>query len=119
MFFKLKYSIISFMKVKTIEKFAKAINKSKLIFVNGTCGLYEDERFSNGTKECFRLLDNSNAKIIVGGGDSVSAVKKFGYQEKFDYLSSGGGATLDYLVDGKLDALEALERGMEIESLDV
>lgn len=105
--------------VKTLEKFAKAINASKLVFVNGTCGLYEDEKFSNGTKECFRLLDNSNAKIIVGGGDSVSAVKKFGYEEKFDYLSSGGGATLDYIVDGKLEALEALERGMEIETLDV
>jgi len=105
--------------VKTLEKFAIAINKSKTIFVNGTCGLYEDERFSNGTKECFRLLANSNAKIIVGGGDSVSAVKKFGYQNKFDYLSSGGGATLDYIIDGKLDALEAIERGMEIETLDV
>jgi len=105
--------------VKTLEKFAIAINKSKIIFVNGTCGLYEDERFSNGTKECFRLLHASNAKIIVGGGDSVSAVKKFGYQNKFDYLSSGGGATLDYIVDGKLEAIEAVERGMEIETLDV
>lgn len=104
---------------KTLEKFSIAINKSKLIFVNGTCGLYEDEKFSNGTKECFRILDSSSAKIIVGGGDSVSAVKKFGYQDKFDYLSSGGGATLDYIVDGKLDAIDAIERGMEIESLDV
>lgn len=105
--------------VKTLEKFALAINKSKIVFVNGTCGLYEDEKFSNGTKECFKLLASSKAKIIVGGGDSVSAVKKFGYQNKFDYLSSGGGATLDYIVDGKLDAIEALERGMEIETLDV
>lgn len=105
--------------VKTLAKFSLAINKSKIIFVNGTCGLYEDERFSNGTKECLKLLANSNAKVIVGGGDSVSAVKKFGYQNKFDYLSSGGGATLDYIIDGKLDALEELERGMEIEILDV
>ena len=105
--------------VKTLEKFAKAINKSKTVFVNGTCGLYEDPRFSNGTKECFKLLSNSNAKVIVGGGDSVSAVKKFGYQNKFAYLSSGGGATLDYIIDGKLEAIEALERGMEIETLDV
>ena len=105
--------------IKTLEKFAIAINKSKIVFVNGTCGLYEDERFSNGTKECFKLLANSQAKIIVGGGDSVSAVKKFGYQDKFDYLSSGGGATLDYIVDGELEALEAIERGMEIETLDV
>lgn len=104
---------------KTLEKFAKAINKSKIIFVNGTCGLYEDTRFSNGTKECLRLLDNSGAKVIVGGGDGVSAVKKFGYQNKFAYLSSGGGATLDYIIDGKLDALDAIERGMEIETLDV
>lgn len=105
--------------VKTLEKFKIAINKSKIIFVNGTCGLYEDERFSNGTKECFKLLNESKAKIIVGGGDGVSAVKKFGYQNKFEYLSSGGGATLDYIIDGKLDALDELERGMEIETLDV
>lgn len=105
--------------VKTLEKFAIAINKSQIVFLNGTCGLYEDERFSNGTKECFKLLADSKAKVIVGGGDGVSAVKKFGYQDKFDYLSSGGGATLDYIIDGKLDALEAIERGMEIETLDV
>lgn len=104
---------------KTLEKFAIAINKSEIIFLNGTCGLYEDVRFSNGTKECFRLLSASKAKIIVGGGDGVSAVRKFGYENKFDYLSSGGGATLDYIVDGKLDALEAIERGVEIETLDV
>jgi len=105
--------------VKTLEKFSLAINKSKMVFVNGTLGLYEDERFSNGTKECFRILASSGAKIIVGGGDSVSAVKKFGYKDKFDYLSSGGGATIDYIVDGKLDALDAIERGIEIETLDV
>lgn len=105
--------------IKTLEKFAIAINRSKTIFVNGTCGLYEDPRFSNGTKECFKLLANSSAKVIVGGGDSVSAVKKFGYQNKFAYLSSGGGATLDYIIDGKLEAIEAIERGMEIETLDV
>lgn len=105
--------------VKTLEKFAIAINKSKIIFVNGTCGLYEDERFCNGTRECFRILANSGAKIIVGGGDSVSAVKKFGYQNKFDYLSSGGGATLDFIIDGKLDALDAIKEGIQIETLDV
>lgn len=104
---------------KTLEKFAVAINKSEIIFVNGTCGLYEDVRFSNGTKECFRILAASKAKIIVGGGDGVSAVRKFGYEKQFDYLSSGGGATLDYIIDGKLDALEAIERGVEIETLDV
>lgn len=105
--------------VKTLNKFALAINKSKIVFVNGTCGLYEDERFSNGTRECFKILANSPAKIIVGGGDSVSAVKKFGYETKFDYLSSGGGATLDFIVDGKLDAVEAIKEGMQIETLDV
>ena len=45
--------------------------------------------------------------------------KKFGYQTKFDYLSSGGGATLDFIVDGKLDAIEAIKEGMQIETLDV
>lgn len=95
--------------VKTIEKYKLAIDKSKTIFVNGTCGKYEDSKFSNGTIQCFTNLSISGADVYIGGGDSVSAARKFGFEGKFKYLSSGGGATLEYLADGKLSALEYLK----------
>lgn len=94
---------------QTITKYKMAIDRSKTVFVNGTCGKYEDSRFANGTIQCFTNLSLSNADIYVGGGDSVAAAKKLGFEAKFKYLSSGGGATLDYLGDGKLDAIEYLK----------
>ena len=100
--------------VKTIEKYKIAIDKSKTIFVNGTSGMYEDSRFSNGTQQMFNNLALSNADVYVGGGDSVAAAKKLGFEAKFKYMSSGGGATLDYLGDGKLGAVDyLLENGYE------
>ena len=98
----------------TIKKYAIAIERSKTIFVNGTCGLYEDSRFVNGTIQCFNNMASSAAEVYVGGGDSVAAVKKLGFADKFKYLSSGGGASLEFLGEGKLGALEYLkEHGYE------
>lgn len=103
----------------TLEKYRLAIMKSKTVFLNGTMGIYEDIRFSNGTKELFNLLTNSDAVTIVGGGDSVSAVKNLGYQDKLTYLSVGGGATLEYLIKGSLVGIDAVMEEEEIEILDV
>ena len=91
---------------KSIEMYKKYIMDSEIIFVNGTCGKFEDDRFTEGTKGLFEALKISNKKVIVGGGDTVSAVSKFGYENSFYYLSSGGGATLEYIADGTLKALE-------------
>lgn len=85
------------------------INNAKVIFLNGTCGKYEEEGYEMGTSNLLNDLSKSNAKVIVGGGDSVSAVNTFGYQDKFAYLSSGGGATLEYVANGKLKALEYIK----------
>lgn len=95
---------------KTIEHYATFINNSELIFVNGTCGKFEDERFTEGTKGLFKVLSESGKKVIVGGGDTASAVAKFGYLDKFSFTSSGGGATLEYIADKKLKALEWMEK---------
>ena len=94
---------------KTIEKYKFAINKSKTVFVNGTCGLYENPKYANGTIQIFTALSMSRADVYVGGGDSVAAAKKLGFEAKFKYMSSGGGATLEYLGDGKLEAVEYLK----------
>lgn len=103
--------------VKTIEKYKTAIIKSNTIFLNGTMGKYEDYRFSNGTKEIFDLLKQVDT-VVVGGGDSVSAVKNLGYEHAFSYLSSGGGATLEYLATGHLIAIDNIMDDDEIEILD-
>lgn len=90
-----------------VDKYEEYINKSKLIFVNGTPGKYEE--YPEGTKKLFSLLSLANAKVIVGGGDSASAVKELGYENKFNFVSSGGGATLEYIAEGTLPVFEELK----------
>lgn len=105
---------------KTLEKYRSIIKNSKTIFLNGTIGLYEDMRFANGTKELFSVLKESSATIIVGGGDAASSIRMFGFSEIATYISSGGGATLEYLANGSLSALDGIdEEGPEIEVLDL
>lgn len=94
---------------KSIEVYKKYIDKSEIIFVNGTCGKFEDERFMEGTSNLFKILNDSGKKVIVGGGDTASACNKFGFKDSFDFISSGGGATLEYIADGTLKALEWME----------
>lgn len=91
---------------KSIEKFKEYINQAEIIFVNGTCGKYEDERFTEGTIGLFKALKDSGKKVIIGGGDSVSAAKKFGFENEFKHLSTGGGATLEFIANGNLEALD-------------
>lgn len=95
--------------VKSIDLYKTYIDNSELIFVNGTCGKFEDERFMEGTRRLFEALKDSGKKVIVGGGDTASAVKKFGFDNSFMHISSGGGATLEYIADGTLQALEWME----------
>lgn len=94
---------------KCIEVYKKYIDKSEIVFVNGTCGKFEDERFMEGTSNLFKILKDSGKKVIVGGGDTASACIKFGFKDSFDFISSGGGATLEYIADGTLKALEWME----------
>ncbi len=99
--------------VKTLNKFREYINTSKTVFVNGTAGKYEDDKFSNGTKELLNILNDTTANVIFGGGDSVAAVHKFLNDNNFTYLCTGGGATLEYIANGTLPALEALDAPKE------
>ena len=91
---------------KSIDMYKKYIDEASIIFVNGTCGKFEDDRFTEGTIMLFETLKNSGKTVIIGGGDTASAVKKFGYENAFSFISSGGGATLEYIADKTLKALE-------------
>ena len=62
-----------------------------------------------GTENLFKALATTSGKVIIGGGDTASACKKFGFENVFYFISSGGGATLEYIADGNLKALEWME----------
>jgi len=94
---------------RTIEKYKTAITESATVFMNGTVGLYEDRRFANGTKEILNLVANSEATTIIGGGDAVSASYRFGFADKMTYISSGGGASLEYIAKRKLPVLDYID----------
>ena len=85
---------------RTINKFQKILSKSKTIFWNGPMGVFEVDEFSYGTKEITQSLAEMEVYSIVGGGDSVNAINKFSSTDKFNHVSTGGGASLEYL-EGK------------------
>lgn len=93
---------------KTISKYITVIEESNTIFMNGTMGLYEDENFKTGTLRIFEALKKIET-VVIGGGDTVGAVNKLGFTDDF-ILSSGGGASLEYIAKGKLEALEEIGR---------
>lgn len=94
---------------KTIAKYKEIIDSARTIFINGTVGMYEQKPFSNGTQEILSIISSTKAKKIVGGGDAGAAVKKFGYQDKVDFVSTGGGASLMYIADHTLKGIEAIK----------
>ena len=94
---------------KTRELFTREILKAKIVLWNGPMGLFEEERFSQGTKSIAHALADSNAVSIVAGGDTVAAVMEAGVQQRVSHLSTGGGATLEFLEGRKLPGIDALE----------
>ena len=94
---------------KTIELYDKYIRKSKTIFLNGPVGVFEFDNFSYGTKELLKRLHAHNINVIVGGGDSAFAAIKFGYKNKFTHISTGGGASLEYIEGKKLPGIEIID----------
>lgn len=95
---------------KTVEAYAAVIGQARTIFWNGPMGIFEIENFSRGTVGIARAVAASGAVSIVGGGDSIAAVKKAGVKEKISHISTGGGASLEFIAYGTLPGIESLER---------
>lgn len=93
----------------TLEKFKSEIDQAKTLFWNGPMGLFEDPRFAKGTEVLLKALADSSATTIVGGGDSLLAVKNCGLESKITHLSTGGGASLEYIEFGTLPGIEVLK----------
>lgn len=96
---------------KTIELFRKEISRARTIVWNGPLGMFEKPAFARGTMEIARAVADATAKgatSIVGGGDSVAAVEQAGLANKISHISTGGGASLEFLAGQKLPGVEAL-----------
>jgi phosphoglycerate kinase len=95
----------------TIEKFSEIIKKSKTILWNGPMGVFEMSKFENGTKQVAHAVveaTENGAFSLIGGGDSAAAVAKFGFEEKVSYVSTGGGALLEYMEGKELPGVKAI-----------
>ena len=93
---------------KTEALYAEAIKDAKTVFWNGPMGVFEMDQFAHGTEAVARAVADSDCTSIIGGGDSVAAINKFGLADKMSWISTGGGASME-LVEGKaLPGVEAL-----------
>lgn len=99
---------------KTIKLFTDELMNAKQILWNGPLGKYEDAKFMEGTKEIAKAIAKSKAYSIVGGGDSVSAIKKIGLEEDIDLISTGGGATLKYIEKGSLPCVDVIQEKIRL-----
>ena len=94
----------------TLKVFKQYLEESNLIFWNGPVGVSEIPKFRNGTLKLCEIVSNSNARTIIGGGDTAASVINMGFKDKFSHISTGGGASLELLEGKKLKALEVIER---------
>ncbi|MCR1833414.1 phosphoglycerate kinase [Oceanobacillus caeni] len=94
---------------KTREKYSKIVSESKLVIWNGPMGVFELNVFANGTKAVAEALATTEGYTVIGGGDSAAAVEKFGLADKMDHVSTGGGASLEFMEGKVLPGVAALD----------
>ena len=94
---------------KTIELFKKYLSTAIRVVTNGPMGVFEEKEFAKGTHELYNYLSQNNIKTLIGGGDSISAINKLHINKNFYHISTGGGATLEYIAQGTLPAIESIE----------
>ena len=95
---------------KTIENYKKALEGAKTVVWNGPMGVFEFEKFAEGTLEiCRAVADLKDATTVIGGGDSVNAVKRLGFADKMTHISTGGGASLEFLEGKELPGVAAAD----------
>jgi phosphoglycerate kinase len=94
----------------TIAAFSAEIAGAGTVLWNGPMGMFEDERFAAGTLALAQVVAAAKGFTVVGGGDSAAALAKFGLDDQVDHVSTGGGASLEFIEKGDLPGLEALRK---------
>ena len=92
----------------TIKEFCNTLGSAKRVVVNGPMGVFEEEPFAKGTKAIYETLKTNHIKTLIGGGDSAASVNKLGYAKDFFHISTGGGATLEYIAGNPLPGIEII-----------
>ena len=93
----------------TVKLYSKEISRAKQIFWNGPMGMFEDERFAGGTYFVAKAVAESKAYSVVGGGDTISAINQFNFDKDIGFISTGGGATMEFLEQGTLPCIEIIQ----------
>ncbi len=94
---------------RTLELFKKYLINCKTVFWNGPIGVNYFKNFEYGTKTLCEILNNTNAKVVVGGGDSAAAVISLGYKDSFTHISTGGGASLEFIEGKELPGIKSID----------
>ncbi|ABL78175.1 phosphoglycerate kinase [Thermofilum pendens] len=95
---------------RTAEEYARIISEARTVVMNGPMGVFEDEKFSLGTKKVFEAMASSKAFTLIGGGHTIAAASKLGFADKLSHVSTGGGALIEYLIKGTLPVIEVLKK---------
>ncbi|MGC9147518.1 MAG: phosphoglycerate kinase [Infirmifilum sp.] len=102
--------IIKDIGTKTADLYSGLIKNAKTVVMNGPMGIFEDDRFSIGTKKVFESMVSSGAFTLIGGGHTLAAADKLGFSEKISHVSTGGGALIEFLIKGTLPVVEVLKK---------
>jgi phosphoglycerate kinase len=111
-----EYSIFD-IGAKTVENYAKIIAKAKSIVVSGPMGVYENKEFNYGTKKVLEAIANSKAFSLAGGGNTIAAIEEYGLTKKIGYISTAGGALIEFLMGKKLPGVAALENAVKAKKI--
>jgi phosphoglycerate kinase len=111
-----EYSIFD-IGTKTAENYAEIISKAKSIVVSGPMGVYENKEFNYGTKKVFEAIADSKAFSLAGGGNTIAAIQEYGLTKKISYISTAGGALIEFLMGKKLPGVVALETAVKTKKI--